>query len=125
MKFAVTVLGFLVLSLVAVNVPQIMSLRNAARVAENSLELGQLQAASSNYFSDFHRWPRSIHDLTRNPSNIVFIDRVQLTNDAWGGPLLYEPFDAKRGFGRIISYGRDGKPGGSGPDADVERRFGK
>jgi general secretion pathway protein G len=36
--------------------------------------------------------------------------------DPWGHPYLYR-FDGKRGS--VLSYGADGKPGGTGEDADL------
>jgi len=36
--------------------------------------------------------------------------------DPWGRPYLYT-FDGSRG--RVLSYGADGKPGGTGEDADL------
>ena len=47
------------------------------------------------------------------------------TNDAWGHNIAFVPFTPDRGFGSVMSYGRDGRPGGTGPDSDVEVRFGK
>jgi hypothetical protein len=38
--------------------------------------------------------------------------------------LIYQPFDPAKGYGSVISYGSDGKPGGSGEAADIEVRFG-
>jgi hypothetical protein len=40
-------------------------------------------------------------------------------NDPWGHPIVFEPFDPLRGYGRIISYGFDGKPGGRGSAEDI------
>lgn len=38
--------------------------------------------------------------------------------DPWGRPYVYRSPGAKGDY-EIVSYGRDGKPGGSGEDADV------
>jgi len=40
-----------------------------------------------------------------------------LPNDPWDHPYVYQRLDG--GGYRILSYGRDGKPGGEGPDADI------
>ena len=45
--------------------------------------------------------------------------------DAWGHALVLQPFDPAKGYGAIISYGRDGRPGGTGADADIEIRWGE
>lgn len=41
-----------------------------------------------------------------------------LPMDPWGRPYVYRAPGAKTEY-EIVSYGRDGKPGGSGEDADV------
>ena len=38
--------------------------------------------------------------------------------DPWGRPYVYRAPGAKGEF-EVISYGRDGKPGGAGEDADI------
>ena len=40
--------------------------------------------------------------------------------DPWGRPYVYRAPGAKADF-ELISYGRDGKPGGTGEDADIGR----
>jgi Type II secretion system (T2SS), protein G len=100
-------------------------MRTLMRVARTRTELASYPLASSNYFETFGRWPQSISEFTNNSSNIVFIASTTPNKDAWGRAILYEPFDPRRGYGRVLSYGRDGQPGGDGPDADIEFRFGK
>jgi hypothetical protein len=43
--------------------------------------------------------------------------------DAWGQGVIVVPYESSRGYGRIISYGRNRKPGGAGKDRDLEVRF--
>ena len=77
------------------------------------------------YFKTYGLWPASVDALrpAGNPRQIMFItERVQ-PRDAWGRSMVYDPYEASRGYGLVLSYGRDGKRGGSGPDADIERRF--
>jgi len=50
-----------------------------------------------------------------------FLDRVPL--DPWGRPYIYEPTGP--GWADVLSYGADGRAGGSGVDADVSARFGR
>jgi hypothetical protein len=45
------------------------------------------------------------------------------TKDAWRRDVIVIPYEASLGYGKIISYGRDGKPGGTGKDRDLEVRF--
>jgi hypothetical protein len=44
-------------------------------------------------------------------------------HDCWDRKFIFSPFDEKLGYGRLISYGKDGKPGGSGDNRDLEVRF--
>jgi len=88
--------------------------------------LQNITAACNQYITFYGEPPASLSDLTRNRSNIVFIIWPKTgTNDGWGNPIHLTPYDASLGHGRIISYGRDGRPGGSGIDADVEVSFGE
>lgn len=57
-----------------------------------------------------------LHDLREDLS-------APWTQDAWGRDLKISDFDKSRGYGSVISYGRDGKPGGNGNDRDLEVRF--
>jgi hypothetical protein len=69
------------------------------------------------------RWPTSATELVRNSMGAVFIYPPPPAQDGWGRQLIYEPYTTNAGYGRVASYGRDGKPGGTGPDADMESRF--
>jgi general secretion pathway protein G len=127
LKISAIVLGGLVLLLTAMLLLSSLTTVTPGRVAKTTADLITLQMASSNYFRVYSVWPKSIHDLEsdRNPQKIVFIAPAPATNDAWGRPLVYVPFDPSLGYGRVLSYGRNGKPGGDGPDADIEFRFAK
>lgn len=61
-------------------------------------------------------WPGSIGDIDSFVQGMVH-------PDAWNHDLAYTPFDSAKGYGEIISYGRDGKAGGTGEDADIVIRF--
>ena len=51
-------------------------------------------------------------------------DLANDTNDAYGRPVILIPYSEKTGYGELISYGRDGKPGGENKfDRDIEIRF--
>jgi len=41
----------------------------------------------------------------------------------WGSDFLLVPYKESLGYGEIISYGRDGKPGGTGADSDLVVRY--
>lgn len=43
--------------------------------------------------------------------------------DQWGREYVLLTYDESRGYGAVLSYGRDGQLGGQGLDADLEVRF--
>ncbi len=71
--------------------------------------------ASKIYHDVYGKWPTGLLPLARSGS---------LEVDGWKRPLIYQPFDAAKGYGAVISFGRDGRPGGTGEDADLVVRFG-
>ncbi|MHC4883456.1 MAG: type II secretion system major pseudopilin GspG [Planctomycetota bacterium] len=56
-------------------------------------------------------------DGKRNPEGYLATD--SLPKDPWGNDYLYISPGRHSGGYDIISYGRDGRSGGEGPDADV------
>jgi Type II secretion system (T2SS), protein G len=105
----------------------------AARLGYTHFSLNSVALASSSYHQFYGRWPTSLQDFgiysPRNPKHYGFLTYANTfslaTSDGWFHPLIYKPFDPSVGYGSVISYGRDGQPGGVGPDADIEVRFGR
>jgi general secretion pathway protein G len=96
----------------------------AARSTETYAQLHCVATASRIYRREIGEWPPSLAVLTNNSRGIIFIDWGQKgAHDAWGHPFAYSGFDVGRGYGSVLSYGRDGKLGGEGEDKDVEVRF--
>ena len=71
------------------------------------------------YKKQFGTWPSSMEQI--QSSHIKLGNRG--TKDAWGREVVFVPYDESVGCGKIISYGRDGKPGGTGVNLDIEIRF--
>jgi hypothetical protein len=74
-------------------------------------------------FDDYKKqkggWPADIIQLVN-----VRPDLGNDTNDAYGHAVILIPYSEKTGYGELISYGRDGKPGGDNKfDHDIEIRF--
>jgi hypothetical protein len=76
--------------------------------------------ACERYKSQYGAWPDSMDKLL-SASSPDFTD--PLDKDAWGRELMLLPFNPTNGYGMVISYGRDGKLGGNGPDLDLQVRF--
>jgi general secretion pathway protein G len=98
-------------------------LRTPRAIARTNGVLASYRAAMTSFFAKFGRWPTSSTELVSNSMGIIFIYPSPPLNDGWGQPIIYEPYATNIGFGRVLSYGRDGKPGGNGGDADIELRF--
>ena len=47
------------------------------------------------------------------------------TNNPWGEPIVLEPFDPERGYGRIISYGADAQPGSQDSAGEIIMHYGE
>ena len=74
---------------------------------------------SDEYFAKYHSWPQSIGQLySLRP------DFQEWATDMWGHACVIVPYSESEGYGRILSYGRDGKPGGKAEvDRDIEVHF--
>jgi hypothetical protein len=71
------------------------------------------------YWNVRHTWPNSLAELREFRP-----DLSEWAVDMWGRDFILVPYEESLGYGRIISYGRDGTPGGSGAaDQDIEVRF--
>jgi general secretion pathway protein G len=96
-----------------------------AKVSKTKAEIKTISQAATLFEMNFGRWPKDLAELTVNEKNIVYIERGDFERDAWGHKFVFEAADSKHGYCRILSFGRDGKPGGSSYDADLELRFSK
>lgn len=67
------------------------------------------------------QYPDSLEELLQLDANGQPFLRYHklLPVDSWGNPFVYHP-PASGGRPRIVSYGRDGKPGGEGEGADID-----
>lgn len=115
-------------SIVMVNV---LNKPGEARVAAARMQLKQVQEAVHLYKLQQSRFPTvqqglvalvappSIEPVPQSYPVGGYLDSPDLPQDPWGNEFVYlipgrrnEPFE-------IISYGRDGEPGGDGEDADL------
>ena len=67
------------------------------------------------------RWPESLVALIApDAKGNTYLDCSRLPRDPWGREYLYEPPGPGNPKPRVLTYGKDGKPGGKGDDADVD-----
>lgn len=64
-------------------------------------------------------WPTSVDQLIKFSPGLI-----EPSKDAYGRNVIFVPYNEALGYGEFISYGRDGKPGGSNDfDEDMIIRF--
>lgn len=118
-----------ILSLLAVViVPRVIDRPDQARVARARADIAALSAALNLYRLDNGAYPTTDQGLEALvsrparapvPSNWAqggYLDRVP--SDPWGRPYQYLA-PGVHGTFDLMSYGADGRPGGSGVDADI------
>jgi len=97
--------------------------RSEVQVARAQIE--SLEKALDQYRLDVRRYPSSeegLQALIAKPASAEAWSgpylKKAVPSDPWGRPYVYRTPGTKGDF-ELISYGRDGKPGGSGEDADI------
>ncbi len=114
--------------LAALVVPRLMGRTDDARLLAARQDIATLMQALKLYRLDNQRYPtteQGLQALVTRPTMAPippswktggYLDR--LNRDPWGNPYQYLS-PGTRGEVDIFSYGADGKPGGTGNDADV------
>ncbi|HKU48065.1 MAG TPA: type II secretion system major pseudopilin GspG [Burkholderiales bacterium] len=77
-------------------------------------QIDALEKALDHYRLDNRRYPTSEEGLAAVQPYL----KKTLPNDPWGRPYVYRA-PGQRGEFDLFSYGRDGKAGGAGEDADI------
>ena len=77
-------------------------------------QIDALEKALDQFRLDHRRYPSAEEGLAALEPYL----KKALPNDPWGRPYVYRT-PGQRGAYEVISYGRDGKAGGSGEDADI------
>jgi len=116
--------------LAALVVPNIVGRTDDARVAKAKQDIQGIMTALNLYRLDNYQYPSTQQGLealvappqgdppARNWKAGGYLPNGQAPKDPWGFPYQYlNP--GTHGEVDIFSLGRDGKPGGDGPDADI------
>ncbi len=103
-------------------VPNVMQRGEDANVRVAKAEIQRLSMAVDEFYLDTGRAPRELRELVERPSNVrnwngPYVNSSNL-RDPWDNPYNYRFPGQHRSFD-IYSHGRDGSPGGEGPDAMV------
>ncbi len=114
--------------LAALVVPRLMGRTDDARILAAKQDIATLMQALKLYRLDNQRYPtneQSLQALVTQPSagpapphwkTGGYVDR--LNKDPWGNPYQYQS-PGSHGEVDVYSFGADGKPGGTGSDADI------
>jgi general secretion pathway protein G len=94
--------------------PRYFSQVGKSEVQVARAQIDALEKAVDQYRLDNRRYPTNEEGLAAVQPYL----KKALPNDPWGRPYLYRTPGEKTDY-EVVSYGRDGKPGGSGEDADL------
>lgn len=115
----VIVIVGLLASLVA---PEMFSKVDSSRVKTAKAQMEMIETALNTYRLDLGQYPQSLDELIKsdkpNWDGPYLPKEVPL--DPWGNPYVYNN-NSGSGFS-LLSYGRDGRVGGEGNDADIIHR---
>ncbi len=113
----IVILGLLA-TLVAQNVMK--SLATSTRAVATS-DISAISQAIDNYAIDHSgKFPERLEELiTPDESGNSYLKRSTVPKDPWKNEYVYEPGQSNQPY-KVISYGRDGQPGGEGQDADID-----
>jgi general secretion pathway protein G len=109
-------------------VPRIMERPEEARRVKAKLDIKSIESALKLYKIDNGSYPTTeegLEALVQKPESAKgwrdggYLEDTAVPVDPWGNPFYYTASEsAGKGY-EIISYGRDGQPGGDGKNADV------
>ena len=92
-----------------------------AAVAQGKSQIRSFKTALMAYRLKYNRFPTSaegLQALVNNDKAVKFLETNEIPKDPWGNPYIYSS-ENSRDF-VIVSYGADGRQGGSGYDADID-----
>ena len=105
-------------TIVGVNV---LGAMDEAAVTQAKAQIRNFKTALTAYKLKFKVFPSSsegLNALVSNAKGVSFLDEKTIPDDPWGNPYVYALEDSRH-F-RIVSYGEDGRPGGTEYAADID-----
>jgi len=96
----------------------LLGAQDEANVAATKAQISMLKTALMQYRLKFNRFPDDLNQLINNEKNYKCLDANEVPKDPWGNPFIYT-CEGGRTY-KIVSYGADGRAGGSGVEGDVE-----
>ena len=111
-------------------IPRIMGRPEEAKRTKARMQMESIETALKLYKLDNGTYPTTeqglqalvgapaVGQLARNWREGGYLDKGRVPQDPWGGDYIYLS-PGLHGEYDLMSYGRDGQPGGEGPDQDV------
>ncbi|WP_413587295.1 type II secretion system major pseudopilin GspG [Bdellovibrio sp. HCB274] len=103
----------------ALLLPRLTGSMDKAKVKETKIHMGQISNALQMYYTDCNKYPQTLEGLTTqdpNCSNWGPEPYIKNIKDRWEHDYVYELNGSEI---HLKSYGKDGREGGSGYDADI------
>ena len=103
-------------------VPNVIAKLGTANKAKAKADIVSNSNAVTQYaIENGGRYPESLEALvTPDPNGQSFLDMETVPKDPWGNEYVFEPASSSSQKFRVISYGKDGIPGGEGDDTDID-----
>lgn len=106
--------------------PRVLNYLTSSREKAAALQINGFKSSLDLFFLDAGRYPSSsegLEALVRKPAaverwNGPYIQQAAIPADPWGNPYIYAAPGQTAPF-KITSNGADGRPGGTGSDADI------
>lgn len=116
------IIGFLA----AIILPNFMGRMEKSKVTAAKAQISSLTLAVKDYLLDNDNYPPNLEALIENTSGSdkwdgPYLEKEEVPVDPWGNEYQYRTTDDALGF-EILSYGKDGAPGGEGLNADISSR---
>lgn len=103
-------------------VPNVVGKLARANVTKAKADIVSIAKAVEDYVIDNNgRYPDGIEALVQeNDMGESYLKQTTVPKDPWGNPYMYEPPPSGSRKFRVVSYGKDGTPGGEGDDGDID-----
>jgi general secretion pathway protein G len=117
----VIVIVGLLASLVA---PEMFSKVDSSRIKTAKAQMELLETSLNTYRLDMGHYPDNLNELLRSDKKNwdgPYLPK-EVPSDPWGNPYVYRNISENGAGFTLMSYGRDGRPGGEDDDADIEHK---
>lgn len=106
----------------ALIIPNILAKHFRAQVTTASADVNTLSSALDEFaINNANQYPDSMEILVMPDTNgMTYLKQRKLPLDPWRNPYVYEAPHTGQPRPRVISYGKDGAPGGEGTGLDID-----